>query len=98
MSMVAIRIVSQTYTIGCEDGQETRLADLARVVDAKAREILNQIGPLSEDTLLATTCIVLADELASRTGGDDVGAVSDADLEQILKRVKQITKKLSQGA
>ncbi|MDR0319597.1 MAG: cell division protein ZapA [Rickettsiales bacterium] len=93
MSTVALKIVNQNYVIGCEDGQETRLHALARVVDSKAREILKQVGPLPEDTLLATTCIVLADELSGRAEG----GVSDEDIEQILKRIKQITKKLSQG-
>ncbi|MDR0449592.1 MAG: cell division protein ZapA [Rickettsiales bacterium] len=93
MSNVALRIVNQNYVIGCEDGQEARLHSLAKVVDAKAREILKQIGPLPEDALLATTCIVLADEL----GGASGAGVSDEDLEQILKRMKQITKKLNQG-
>jgi cell division protein ZapA len=93
MSTVALKIVNQNYVIGCEDGQEARLGALAKIVDGRAREILKQIGPLPEDTLLATTCIVLADELSSaKTAG-----ASDEDLEQILKRIRQIAKKLGAG-
>ncbi|MCL2629749.1 MAG: cell division protein ZapA [Alphaproteobacteria bacterium] len=93
MSTVALKIVNQNYVIGCEDGQETRLHGLAKIVDEKAREILKQIGPIPEDTLLATTCIVLADELSGRCACP----ASDAELEQILKRIRQITKKLNAG-
>ena len=40
--------------MGCEDGQEARLIELGRMVDARAREILDKIGPLPESSLLAT--------------------------------------------
>jgi cell division protein ZapA len=92
LSTVSLTIANQTYALGCEDGQELRLTRLAKKVDSRAREILSQIGPLPEDTLLATTCIVLADELSEKESG-----VSSEDLEQILKRIKQLTKKLNNG-
>ena len=52
--------------MGCEDGQEMRLIELGKMVDARARQILDKIGPLPESSLLATLCIVLADEIKSR--------------------------------
>ena len=63
MSVVSIPIVNKNYPMGCEDGQESRLIELGRMVDARAREILDKIGPLPENALLATLCIVLADEI-----------------------------------
>ena len=66
MSVVSIPIVNKNYPMGCEDGQEMRLIELGRMVDARARQILDKIGPLPESSLLATLCIVLADELHNR--------------------------------
>ena len=77
--------------MGCEDGQEARLIELGRMVDARAREILDKIGPLPESALLATLCIVLADEVRSRPAP----SVSDAELKEILARIREIKHKIS---
>lgn len=92
MSVVSIPIVNKNYPMGCEDGQEARLIELGRMVDARARQILDKIGPLPENSLLATLCIVLADEVNNRP----TSAASDADLKEILARIREIKHKLAQ--
>ncbi len=77
--------------MGCEDGQESRLIELGQMVDARAREILDKIGPLPENSLLATLCIVLADEVRNRP----VAAASDSDLREILARIREIKSKIN---
>jgi len=79
--------------MGCEDGQESRLIELGKMVDARAREILDKIGPLPESSLLATLCIVLADEVSSRPKQQIVN--DDADLQEILARIRAIKQKIS---
>lgn len=91
MSVVSIPIVNKNYPMGCEDGQEGRLVELGKMVDARARQILDKIGPLPENSLLATLCIVLADEVSNRPA---TGA-SDADLKEILARIREIRQKLN---
>ena len=83
MSVVTISIVNKNYQMGCEDGQEARLIELGRLVDARAREILDKIGPLPENSLLATLCIVLADGIHNRPGV----AATEADLQEILAQI-----------
>ena len=90
MSVVSIPIVNKNYPMGCEDGQESRLIELGRMVDARAREILDKIGPLPENALLATLCSVLADELRNVP----TPSVSDADLREILARIREIKNKI----
>lgn len=77
--------------MGCEDGQESRLIELGQMVDARAREILDKIGPLPESSLLATLCIVLADEVRNRPAA----AASDSDLREILARIREIKSKIN---
>ena len=91
MSVVSIPIVNKNYPMGCEDGQESRLIELGKMVDVRAREILDKIGPLPESSLLATVCIVLADELRNRPAP----SVNDADLQEILARIREIKNKIS---
>ncbi len=90
MSVVSIPIVNKNYPMGCEDGQEARLIELGKMVDVRAREILDKIGPLQENALLATLCIVLADEVNNKS----VSPISDADLKEILARIKEIKNKI----
>ncbi|MBQ7127649.1 MAG: cell division protein ZapA [Alphaproteobacteria bacterium] len=94
MSVVTIPIVNKNYPMGCEDGQEARLIDLGKMVDARARQILDKIGPLPESALLATLCIVMADELRSKTA--TTPSVTDADLKEILARIREIKHKIAQ--
>lgn len=93
MSVVSIPIVNKNYPMGCEDGQEGRLIELGKMVDARAREILDKIGPLPESSLLATLCIVLADEVNSKP--KTIPAVDDEDLKEILARIRAIKNKIS---
>ena len=78
--------------MGCEDGQEMRLIELGKMVDARARQILDKIGPLPENSLLATLCIVMADELKSRPAP----AANENELKEILARIREIKHKISQ--
>ena len=91
MSVVSIPIVNKNYPMGCEDGQESRLIELGKMVDARAREILDKIGPLQENALLATLCIVLADEVRNQPPAP----ASEADLKEILARIREIKNKIS---
>ncbi|MBQ0013191.1 MAG: cell division protein ZapA [Proteobacteria bacterium] len=91
MSVVSIPIINKNYPMGCEDGQEGRLIDLGKMVDRRAREILDKIGPLSESSLLATLCIVLADEVQNKP----TPVADDSDLREILARIREIKKKIN---
>lgn len=89
MSVVSIPIVNKNYQMGCQDGQEHRLIELGKMIDIRAREILDKIGPLPETSLLATLCIVLADEVSNKN------SISDEDLREILARIREIKHKIS---
>ena len=85
MSVVTISIANKKYQIGCENGQEERLCELSEMIDLRAREILDKIGPMSEAMMLVTLCVVLADE---------INAAPESELQEILARVKEIKRKI----
>jgi len=95
MSVVSIPIVNRNYPMGCEDGQEGRLIELGRIVDARARQILDKIGPLQESALLATLCIVLVDEIQNIQNRTQKPSVSEEDLREILARIREIKHKIA---
>lgn len=64
MAQVTITINSREYAISCEDGQEVRILQLARLMDEKARLLNAASGQVNESMLLAMIGLLLADELS----------------------------------
>ena len=61
MGQLTIHINGKTYLVGCEDGEERRLAALAEGFDAKVRG-LEAGSSLGETRLMLMGALVLADE------------------------------------
>ncbi|SEA16494.1 cell division protein ZapA [Rubrimonas cliftonensis] len=64
MATLDVSVGGRSYQLACEDGQEKRLAELARVVDAELRALAAQIGAVGEARLLLMAALVLADRLS----------------------------------
>jgi cell division protein ZapA len=64
MAQVTIAINGRDYVIGCEDGQEARLIELAALVDAQVRQVSRDVGALGETRLMLMGALVMADDLA----------------------------------
>jgi cell division protein ZapA len=63
MPLVNVMINGKAYTLGCDEGEESHLKELAAVIDAKAREALGMIGQQAGDArMLLMAAILLADE------------------------------------
>jgi len=63
MARVTIEVNGRAYTVGCEDGQERRLTELAASVDAQVRQVAMDVGPLGETRLILMGALVMADEI-----------------------------------
>lgn len=64
MAHVTIRINGYAYTIGCEDGQEGHLTQMAEDVERRITHIKKNFGGQSgEARLLMMASLLLADEL-----------------------------------
>ena len=68
MAQVSVEVNGRPYVIGCEDGQEQRLTQLAAVVDAQIRQVGRDVGPLGETRLLLMGALVMADDIAELRG------------------------------
>lgn len=64
MAQITITINSREYAIACEDGQEVRIIQLARILDEKAKMLNQASGQVNENMLLAMVGLLIADELA----------------------------------
>jgi len=104
MPQVNITINGHSYTVTCDPGEEDRIHDLARIVDAKVAGFAQQTTRAGETRLLMMAALVLADELAeaqdalkrltqrSAAGADDP-ALADG-IERLARRVEAVALRL----
>lgn len=64
MAQVTLDVNGRPYVVGCEDGQEPHLAELARLFDRHVRQVSQEMGQLGETRLFLMGALLLADELA----------------------------------
>lgn len=64
MAQVTIEVNGRPYTVGCEDGQENNLVELASLFDRQVRQVSASVGQLGETRLFLMGALLLADELA----------------------------------
>ena len=68
MAQLSIDINGRPYTVGCEDGQEAHLRELAKLFDAQVRQVSQDVGQLGETRLFLMGALLLADELSDIKG------------------------------
>ena len=84
MAQVTIQVNDRPYVVGCEDGQEQHLIELAQHFDGHVRQVSQEVGQLGESRLFLMGALLLADELAdsrarlAQAQGDALRAQSEA--------------------
>ena len=76
MAQVTVEVNGRPYAVGCEDGQEQHLSDLAKMFDQQVRHVSQDMGQLGDTRLFLMGALLLADELA-----DARGRLAKADAE-----------------
>ena len=80
MAQVTVQVNGKPYSVGCEDGQERHLVDLAKLFDEQVRQVSQDVGNLGETRLFLMGALLLADELSDAKAR--LGAVQ-ADLARM---------------
>ncbi len=91
MPLVNVMINGKAYTLGCDEGEENHLKELAGVVDAKAREALGMIGQQAGDArMMLMAAILLADEHHDLAAKLAAGAANDGSQvrEALVRRAE----------
>ncbi len=63
MAQINVDVNGRPYAVGCEDGQEAHLQELAKVFDRQVREVSQDMGQLGDTRLFLMGALLLADEL-----------------------------------
>ncbi|HEX3973013.1 MAG TPA: cell division protein ZapA [Stellaceae bacterium] len=102
MPQVSITINGRSYPVACDEGEEGRIRDLARMIDSKVAGFARQVGQAGEARLLVLAALVLADELseaneaAQRLGtqpGPD-NAVVAGSVSRLAQRIEAVAARL----
>jgi cell division protein ZapA len=64
LGSVNVTINSRQYRIGCEDGQESHLEELAKDFDARIAELRERIGEVGDARLTIMAALTVADDLS----------------------------------
>jgi cell division protein ZapA len=99
---ISVTINGRAYPVACDEGQEARIRELARLIDGKVAAFARQVGQAGEARLLVLAALVLADELAdakeARRGADGDGAANGHTLagsvDQLAQRIEAIAAQL----
>lgn len=62
MPQIQISINDRSYSLGCNEGEEVRLRQLAARLDEKVRQLAQTVGQVGEARLLLMAGLLLADE------------------------------------
>lgn len=77
MADVNISINGRIYEIGCDQGQEGRVVDLAAYIDQRLQQISRSGAAYNDAHLMVLTTLVLADEIFElREGGQNAPAAA----------------------
>jgi cell division protein ZapA len=63
MAQINVDVNGRPYAVGCEDGQEAHLQELAKMFDQQVRQISQDMGQLGDTRLFLMGALLLADEL-----------------------------------
>lgn len=100
MADVSITINGRIYEIGCDAGQEGRVAELAAYIDQRLQQIARSGAAYSDAHLMVLTALVLADEaveakeVVRRPAGKADAAASKEEEQAIAGLLDQITKRI----
>tara|TARA_B100001123_G_scaffold443170_1_gene588579 strand:+ start:987 stop:1328 length:342 start_codon:yes stop_codon:yes gene_type:complete len=102
VARVEITINHRKYPVVCDDGQESRVQELANFVDNRAQQISNAAPGSSDAIVMALTTLMVADELfeqkrqASAKNGDATPTAANDDLtDQAVEAVEYLTRRVA---
>jgi len=97
MPQVKVSVNGREHLIGCGDGEEDRVRELAAYVDKRASELVEGGARVPDARLMLMTALVIADDLAqayedldSARGGAPAPAAYDPRMREIAERLEKL--------
>jgi len=104
MPQVTVTVNGHPYAVACDAGEEHRIRELARAVEAKVASFVQQAPRAGEARLLVLAAIMLADELAEANdalrrlnaraaASADDPALADG-IDRLARRIEAVAQRL----
>ncbi len=104
MATVTVEINGRPYAVGCADGQEDRVRQLAGEFDSHVRQVAGDVGNVGDLRLFLMAGLMLADELTEARRGNGApaapaaqAAASTDGVAEALNAVAARLEKIAQG-
>lgn len=104
MATVTVEINGRPYAVGCADGQEDRVRQLANEFDSHVRQVAGDVGHVGDLRLFLMAGLMLADELTEARRGNGAPAAPAAQtaastdgVAEALNAVAARLEKIAQG-
>lgn len=101
MAQVTITMNGRHYAVGCADGEEARLRNLAAELDRRMSGLVEEVGQIGDARLLVMLGLLLLDEMEevrqeARGGGSDAEDHVAAIVENLADRVESLAARLEE--
>ncbi|MEQ1713179.1 MAG: cell division protein ZapA [Hyphomicrobium sp.] len=80
MGQVSVTLNNRTYRLACNDGEESRLTDLARDVKTRVETLAREFGQPADERILLMAAVLLADELMDLREAHDAMLAAAAEV------------------
>lgn len=97
MGQLTIVINGHNYTIGCADGEEARLTELAKDLGQRMDSLVGEVGQVGDARLLVMLNLLMLDEMEDVQGAIAPGDGEDraaAVMESLALRVETLAAQL----
>jgi len=99
---LAITLYNREYIVNCDPGEETRLQQLANLVQKEMQLVTDKVGNSTEPRLLMLTCLSLADKLleARQSATGELTKQEDlfiAAVDHLKQRVTQLASQVGRA-
>lgn len=97
MSKVTISLNGRPFTIGCEEGQQAYLRELASHLDGHVRDLAERVGQIGDLRLLLMAALIVTDEMKEAQGqargmdetiADLKGRLSESEARRRVERAR----------
>ena len=100
MATVTVEVNGRPYSVGCADGQEDRVRQLAREFDANVRQIGREVGQVGDLRLFLMAALLVSDELADvrnqlARAKEAGGAAPAAAIERLAERIEKLAEEIA---
>lgn len=95
MATVTVEVNGRPYQVGCAEGQERRVAELAAAFDRHVRQVAQDVGQVGDLRLFLMAGLLLADEnqelkAVARPAPSDADEAAARALDQAAARIEKL--------